>query len=101
MEAVDVLHAVERLVAIAHSEPGADPGALKEVTAILSRMGLNDGSPGYKAEKLAAVCNGFGKWLGGGKEMAQEEDSNISREHLLSDIEKLRKVLARGSGGQD
>ncbi len=91
MEAVDVLHAIERLVAIARSGPGIEPEALKEVSAILSRMGLSSGSPGYKAEKLAAVSEGFGAWSSSGNRP----------EALLHDIEKLRKALARGSEGQD
>lgn len=91
MEAVDVLHAIERLVAIARSGPEIGADARAEVAAILSRMGLNSGSPGYKAEKLAAVSEGFGIWSSGGSRP----------EELLHDIEKLRKALARGSEGQD
>jgi len=91
MEAVDVLHAIERLVAIARSGNGIEPEALEEVSVILARMGLNSGSPGYKAEKLAAVSGGFDAWRSSG----QRPDT------LLPDIEKLRKALARGSEGQD
>jgi len=39
-EAVDVLHAIERLVALAKAGPGADAAALKEANAALFRMGL-------------------------------------------------------------
>ena len=91
MEAVDVLHAIERLVAIARSGAEFGPEARAEVAAILSRMGLNSGSPGYKAEKLAAVSGGFDSW----------QRSGQRPEALLPDIEKLRKALARGSEGQD
>ena len=91
MEAVDVLHAIERLVGIARTGPEFGPDARAEVAAILSRMGLNNGSPGYKAEKLAAVSEGFGHWSSSGNRP----------EELLHDIEKLRKALARGSEGQD
>jgi hypothetical protein len=91
MEAVDVLHAIERLVAIARSGPALDPGAHGEVSAILARMGVSRDSSGYKAEKLSAVSQGFDAWLGSGQLPGQ----------LLADIEKLRKALARGSEGQD
>jgi hypothetical protein len=91
MEAVDVLHAIERLVVIARSAPGIDSGAMTEVTAILSPMRLGEDPSGYKAEKLAAVSKGFEAWQSSGRIPGQ----------LLHDIEKLRKALARGSGGQD
>jgi hypothetical protein len=91
MEAVDALHAIERLVAVARSGPGIDPQALHEVTAILSRMSADGALSDYKGQKLAAVREGFASWSSSGKVPAQ----------LLPDIEKLRKVMARGSGGQD
>jgi hypothetical protein len=91
MEAVDVLHAIERLVAIARSGPAIDAGALNEVSAILSRMGPGQDHSGYKAEKVAAVRAGFEAWQASGRLPDQ----------LLPEIEKLRKALARGSGGQD
>jgi hypothetical protein len=91
MEAVDALHAIERLVAVARSGPAVDKRALSEVTAILSRMSADGAQSEYKAQKLAAVREGFESWSAGGKVPAQ----------LLPDIEKLRKVMARGGGGQD
>jgi hypothetical protein len=91
MEAVDALHAVERLVAVARGGPRLDPQALQEVAAMLTRMGQDGVLSVYKAEKLAAVREGFESWSSSGDVPAQ----------LLPDIEKLRKVLARGGGGQD
>jgi diacylglycerol kinase family enzyme len=41
-EAVDVLHAMERLLALANAGPGSDAEALKEVNAVLFRMGLGN-----------------------------------------------------------
>jgi hypothetical protein len=58
MEAVEVLHAIERLVAMARSGSGFGPDARADVTVILSRMGMNTASTGYKAEKLGAVSAG-------------------------------------------
>ena len=100
-EAVDVLHAIERLVALAKAGPGADAAALKEANAVLLRMGLGNGASGYKAEKLAVVRDSFEAWFGDGKWADLGDDPKIFRGHLLSDIEHLRKALARGSGGQD
>jgi hypothetical protein len=91
LEAVDALHAIERLVAVARSGARVDPQALNEVTTILSRMSADGALSAYKAEKLAAVSEGFQSWSSSGQVPAQ----------LLPDIEKLRKVLARGGGGQD
>jgi hypothetical protein len=100
-EAVDVLHAIERLVALAKTGPGEDAAALKEANAVLLRMGLGDGASGYKAEKLAVVRDGFEAWFGEGKSADSGDDSKAFRGRLLSNIEHLRKALARGSGGQD
>jgi len=100
-EAVDVLHAIERLVAQANAGPAADVEALKEANAVLFRMGLGNGASGYKAEKLAVVRDGFETWFNEGKWADIGDDPKIFRGHLLSDIEHLRKALARGSGGQD
>ena len=52
-------------------------------------MGLNSGSPGYKAEKLAAVSEGF-------DQVKKRQASGV----LLHDIEKLRKALARAVKGR-
>jgi hypothetical protein len=100
-EAVDVLHAIERLVDLAKAGPGVDAAALKEANAVLFRMGLESGALGYKAEKLAVVRDDFEGWFGEGQWADSEDDSQLARGHLLADIEHLRKALARGSGGQD
>jgi len=100
-EAVDVLHAIEQLVSLARTGPGADPEALKEANAILFRMRLENGASGYKAEKLVVVWDGFEPWLSVRKWVAYGDDPKVFSGHLLSDIEHLRKALARGSGGQD
>jgi hypothetical protein len=100
-EAVDVLHAIERLVAQANAGPAADVEALKEANAVLFRMGLGNGASGYKAEKLAVVRDGFEAWFSDRTWADSGVESKIFRSHLLRDIEHLRKALARGSGGQD
>ena len=100
-EAVDVLHAIERLVALAKTGPGMDPEALKEANAVLVRMGVGNEAAGYKAEKLAVVRDRFETWFSEGKWVDSGEDAMAFRGHLLLDIEHLRKALARGSGGQD
>jgi hypothetical protein len=100
-EAVDVLHAMERLVALAKAGPGADAGALKEANAVLFRMGLANGASGYKAEKLAVVRDGFEVWFSARKWGDDGDDPGTFRGHLLRDLEHLRKALARGSEGQD
>lgn len=100
-EAVDVLHAIERLVALAKTGPGANAEALKEANAVLLRMGLGDGAFGYKAEKLAIVRDDFKAWFSESKWADSGDDAKAFRGHLLLDIEHLRKALARGSGGQD
>ena len=86
-EAVDNLHAIERLVALANAGPGLNANALQEAQAILSRMGFGNGAAGYKAEKLKVVWDGF--------------SSTPVSSHLLRDIDYLRKALARGAEGQD
>jgi hypothetical protein len=100
-EAVDILHAVERLVAMANSAPAAHPAALHEVHEILLRMGLRDGAAGYKAEQLRIVLAGFETWFGTHSPAVTARDTAALRGRLLLDIEHLRKALARGSGGQD
>ena len=88
-EAVDNLHAIERLVALANTGTGAGAGeeARKEAHAILSKMGFGNGATGYKAEKLKVVWEGF--------------NSTPPSSHLIRDIDYLRKALARGAEGQD
>jgi hypothetical protein len=100
-EAVDVLHAIERLVALARAGPGANEQALKEANAVLFRMGLGNGTSGYKAEKLGLVRDDLKAWLSEGQWTDSEDDLQMARGRLLADIEHLRKALARGSGGQD
>jgi hypothetical protein len=99
-EAVDNLHAIERLVALVDAGPRADVEALKEAHAVLSKMGLASGASGYKAEKLKAVSDAFDSWLGGQPQTASG-DCGISRGRLIRDIDHLRKALARGAEGQD
>jgi hypothetical protein len=100
-EAVDVLHAMERLIALLRAEPGTDPAALQEATALLLRMGHRNGAAGYRAEKLQVVHDGFERWFGAGAGMNPGADPTSFREQLRRDIEHLRKALARGSEGQD
>jgi hypothetical protein len=100
-EAVDVLHAVERLVELAGAGPGPDAGALKEAHSILFRMGLGSGASGYQAEKLVAVRDGFESWFSPQGPAEYGGDCTSVRGRLLRDIEHLRKALARGSEGQD
>jgi hypothetical protein len=101
MQAADVGHAIERLVALVGAGPGLNPEVLREVSTILSRMGLGHDATGYKVEKLVAVKGGFETWLSLRKWEAFGNDPNSFRNHLLSDIEKLRKALARRTEGQD
>jgi hypothetical protein len=89
-EAVDNLHAIERLVALAGAGPGADANALREARVILTKMGFENGASGYKAEKLKVVSDGFDQLFSG-------EPTG----HLARDIDHLRKALARGAEGQD
>jgi hypothetical protein len=100
-EAVDILHAMERLVALANAGPGADAEALREANTVLLRMGLAKGATGYKAEKLAVVRDGFETWFSVRKWADNGDDSKIFKAQLLRDLEHLRKALARGSEGQD
>jgi hypothetical protein len=100
-EAVDVLHAMERLAALANAGPGVDTEALKEANAVLFRMGLAKGATGYKAEKLAVVRDGFESWFSVRKLTDHGDDPKIFKAQLLRDLEHLRKALARGSEGQD
>jgi hypothetical protein len=86
-EAVDNLHAIEKLVALAGAGPGADANALQEARSVLARMGFGNGATGYKAEKLKVVSDGF--------------ESGLDRSVLIRDIDHLRKALARGAEGQD
>ena len=68
---------------------------------MLFRMGMANGASGYKAEKLAIVRDGLEAWFSDRKWAGSGNDATAFREHLLLDIEHLRKALARGSGGQD
>ena len=100
-EAVDVLHAIENLVSLVDRAPAADANALKDVDAILLRMGLGKAAKGYKAEKLTSVRNAFQSWFGARSVQGGDSDPQAFRQRLLLDIEHLRKALARGSEGQD
>jgi hypothetical protein len=92
-EAVDNLHAIERLLALAGTKPGASPEALAEAHAVLARMGYGRGASGYKAEKLKVVSDGFDSLFA--------DPPAIARSQLVRDIDYLRKALARGAEGQD
>ena len=98
MQAADAGHAIERLRELANLGPAADPEALKEAQAILQLMGGAGEATGYLAEKLSATKESFEAWLGAG---SAGGDPQASRAVLLHDIEKLRKAIARGAGGQD
>ena len=100
-EAVDVLHAIERLTALVGPEPVPNPAALESVRAVLASMGLGNGSTGYRTEKLAAVSEDFATWFGVGVPAAISAVPGTFRTRLLRDIEHLKKALARGSEGQD
>jgi hypothetical protein len=100
-EAVDVLHAVERLIGLAEVGPGANAEALQEAKSVLLGMGLVQGATGYKSEKLIAVRDRFETWMGSRNWSQDGEDSREFKRLLLRDIEHLRKALARGSEGQD
>ena len=91
-EAVDNLHAIERLVALAKIGTGASDEVLQEAHAILSKMGFGNGAFGYKADKLKVVWEGFDSLSG---------ESAVDRTQLIRDIDYLRKALARGAEGQD
>ena len=100
-EAVDVLHAIENLVSLVDRAPATDANVLRDVDAILFRMGLGRGAKGYKAEKLASVRDAFHAWFSARGLQGGGDDSQLFRQRLLLDIEHLRKALARGSEGQD
>ena len=101
-EAVDVLHAIENLVSLVDRAPATDANVLRDVDAILFRMGLGKGAKGYKAEKLTSVRDAFRSWFSArGPHGGGGDDPQALRQRLLLDIEHLRKALARGSEGQD
>jgi hypothetical protein len=100
-EAVDVLHAVEQLLALAKRGPGADAAASHQVNVVLVRLGLGKVSSAYTAEKLAAVRDSFDAWFSARQWAAMGEDPGVFRHHLLHEIEHLKKALARGAAGQD
>jgi hypothetical protein len=97
MQATDATAAITRLQDLVNAGPGASPEALQEATAILFGIG----GSGYLSEKVAATKVSFETWLGARKWEADGSDPQAFRMHLLQDIEKLRKALARGSTGQD
>ena len=98
-EAVDVLHAMERLVALANAGPMPDASALQEVNSVLLRMG--SGASGYKAEKLTAVRDDFAAWFSVRKWAGDGSEAKAFKGQLLRNLEHLRKALARGTEGQD
>jgi hypothetical protein len=68
---------------------------------VLVRMGFGGAAAGYKAEKLAAVRDGFDAWFSARQWAAMGEDPDAFRRRLLHDIEHMKKALARGAAGQD
>lgn len=103
-EAVDNLHAIEQLLALANAAPGADTDALQKVYAVLARLGLGSSASGYKAEKLKAVSDRFDAWLGSPQtngRAAADISTGVARTRLVREIDVLRKALARGAEGQD
>ena len=100
MQASDAGTAITRLQELVNAGPGANPDALKEVQAILARLGSRE-TTGYQTEKLAAVMGSFESWLSGGPLEGSGSDPESLRMHLQHDIEKLRKALARWAEGQD
>lgn len=101
MQAADAGHAIGRLKELAKIGPGANPEALKEVQAILYRMGGAGEAAGYLAEKLAVTKGSFEIWLSDRKWEKYGGDPQAFHAILLQDIEKLRKAIARGAAGQD
>lgn len=91
-EAVDNLHAIERLVALASSGPRVGADTVLQAHTILSKMGYENGATGYKAEKLKVVWEGFDSLC---------SDAVLRNGQLLRDIDYLRKAMARGAEGQD
>jgi hypothetical protein len=98
--AIDALHAIEELTALAGAKAGPDPQALARVHDVLTTMGLNSGATGYKADKLQAVRDDFAAWFGN-QGSTGPDDPSASRLRLLRNIEHLKKALARWSEGQD
>jgi hypothetical protein len=100
MQASDAGTAITRLQELVNAGPGANPDALNEVRAILARLASHEATS-YQAEKLAAVMGSFNTWLSVGPLEGSGSDPESLRMHLLHDIEKLRKALARWAEGQD
>ncbi|MEO6367656.1 MAG: hypothetical protein ABIP38_06645 [Steroidobacteraceae bacterium] len=99
MQAADAGHAIQRLQELVTTGPGENTAALQEALSIFSRLGGVGSSP-YLLERLAATKSSFETWLSE-KCGAQGCDPRTTRAILLTDIEKLRKALARGATGQD
>jgi hypothetical protein len=100
MQASDAGKAITRLQELVNQGPGENPEALKEAQAIVLRLGSHEATP-YQSEKLTAVRGSFETWLSAHKWEAYGSDPQTFRMHLLQDIEKLRKALARWATGQD
>ena len=100
MQAADVGHDIERLVALLGDGPRIDPGALLQVEYVLAHLERGASANPYKLEKIAAVRGDFRNWLGGTKLPNGSEPSGF-KIALTRDIEHLRKAFARGSQSQD
>ena len=98
MQAADVGHDIERLVAFLSEGPRTDPGGLLQAEYVLAHLERGAGANPYKLEKIAAVRADFRNWLGGAT-LAVEPAT--LKAQLIRDIEKLRKAFARGSESQD
>jgi hypothetical protein len=100
MQAADVGHDIERLVALLESGPRVDAAALAQAESVLGHLERGAGGQAYTSEKLAAVRADFKTWLTGGAPPAGM-DAATFRHALVRDIEKLRKAFARRSESQD
>lgn len=101
MQASDIGHGIEQLLAVVPHGPGDNAPALEQARAILFRLGRGNGATGYTAEKLEELAADLATWFGPGPWPSQNVDSAAFSNRLLRDIDRLRKALARGSQSQD
>jgi hypothetical protein len=100
-DAVTNLHAIEKLLTLVNTGPGANAAASKEAKSVLFRLGQQSRAAGYTAEKLAAVRDDIETWFSPRNWLAYGDDPQVFKARLLRDIEHLKKALARKSEGQD